>query len=189
VSAREDSTGGTLRAGFLGAERAVAIDTAGSGEIHLPLQVPEWASDLIADLEFEPDQWPRFTDFGFAVRDREGQILAKEPANYARTRMRLALGRPEAARALDLVLAPGFADAGSRERWKARVSVRWIASRPSPLPVGRGDAFRLGPRATADFYSRADAPPWPIPAQFRPLLLLVLDSGGDVWTWQVPLPR
>jgi subtilisin family serine protease len=189
LSALEDSTRGRLRVGFLGAERVIAIDTAGSGEIHLPLEAPDWAVDLIADLEFEPDQWPRFTDFGFAVRDREGQILEKEPANYARTRLSLTLGSPGTARPLDLVLAPGFADPGSRERWKARVSVRWIASEPSLLPTRESDAVRIPPRASTDFHARVGAPPGAIPALFQPLLLFVLESEGVVWTWQLPLSR
>lgn len=189
LSALGDSTGGTLRSGFLGAERVFAIDTAGSGDIHLPLPVPAWASELVADLEFEPDQWPRFTDFGFAVGDREGQILEKEPANYSRTRMSLTLASPQVAPALDLVLAPGFADPGSGERWKARVSVRWIASEPSILTTREGAAFRLPPQAATEFHARVGPPPWPLPEQFQPLLLFVLESGGVAWTWQVPLPR
>ncbi|MGQ0703685.1 MAG: S8 family serine peptidase [Gemmatimonadales bacterium] len=180
---------GRLRFGLLGAEQVVTIDTAGSDEIAIPLRVPGWAREVVADLAMDPAQWPRFTDFGFAALDEAGRILEKEPANYARTRLAVELpeGRVEPADALvRLVLAPGFADAQPARRWTARVRIRWIGS-PEILAAREGDAFQLSPGGSTRFHAASGGARTSPPGS-RPLLLLAVESEGSAWTWQLPLP-
>ena len=186
-AAGPDSATGTLRFAVLGGERNVRVDTAGNADIRIPVRVPDWASELVADLEFDPVQWPRFTDFGFAIVDSAGNILNKEPANYSRTRMTLSLGAEQAGRTFALVLAPGFADRGPGEPWHARVSLRFHASEPVVLLPREGDAFQLAKGQRAEFHARLGRLPWSLPDGFDPLLLFLLESRGSVWTWQLPL--
>ncbi len=182
-----DPASGTFRFGIQGVERAVGIDTTGNADIHIPVPIPDWASELVADLEFDPGQWPRFTDFGFAIEDSVGDILEKEPANYSRTRMALGLGPELAGRTLDIVLAPGFANSGRGEPWHARVMIRFNAPEPVVMIPREGDAFQLSRTKSAEFHARLATPPWQIPDGYKPLLLFVLESRGSAWTWQVPL--
>jgi subtilisin family serine protease len=189
ISLTDSATSGILRLGLLGAQREIQIDTSGSEDIHVRVPVPSWATELVADLEFDRLQWPRFTDFGFAAMDPEGEVLEKEPANYARTRLVLPLGSPSMPQNLDLVLAPGFADPGSAERWKARLTVRWIAREPSILAAREADELQLQPRGSKELHARVGTLPWSLPEGFRPLLLFRLESGGTGWTWQMPLSR
>jgi hypothetical protein len=177
---------GTFRFGILGAERRLEIDTVGSRDIRIPVEVPPWAREVIADLEFGREQWPRFTDFGFAFQDRAGNILDKEPANYALTRMVHQVHEEEAGKPLELVLAPAFTDPGPGERWKARVTLRFIASDPVILAPQEHDAFRITRGSTQAFHAKIGTLPWALPGDSHPLLIFVMESGGTAWTWQLP---
>jgi len=184
----EDSAAtGILRFGLLGGERSVAIDTSGSADVAIPVRVPPWASEVVADLVFDREQWPRFTDFGFAALDESGRILEKEPANYSRTRLIVPLPESSTERTVRIVLAPGFADVATRERWKAGVTIRLIASQPQVLAAREGDTFDLAGHAAARFHARTGPLPWALPVGFRPLLLFIVESNGVGWTWQLPL--
>ncbi|HLB54928.1 MAG TPA: S8 family serine peptidase [Gemmatimonadales bacterium] len=183
----DSATSGLLRFGMLGAERTFQVDAQGSRDVTVAVTVPSWAEELIADLELEPAQWPDFTDFGFAAVDQTGRILEKEPANYSRTRMSVALPSRPAGETVNLVLAPGFADPESRASWQARVTVRLHAAQPAVLAARGGDAFQLAPRATTQFHSWLGPTPWPLPPGFRPLFLFIVEGSGSTWTWQLPL--
>ncbi|HLG06182.1 MAG TPA: hypothetical protein VI383_08535, partial [Gemmatimonadales bacterium] len=155
--------------------------------VAIPVRIPSWARELIADLQLDPAQWPDFTDFGFAAVDSDGRVMEKEPANYSRTRLTVELPERPDESTIRLVLAPGFADPGSRARWKARVRIRLIAEQPEVLPAREGDAFQIAPGAAAEFHARLGPHGWPIPPGFAPLLLALVESGGNAWTWQLPL--
>ena len=176
---------GTLRFAVIGGERSFTIDTAGTGDIRIPVGVPGWAREVVADLQIDPGLWPRFTDFGFAVADADGEILAKEPANYGSTRMRLVIPPDRVGRPLQLLLAPGFAEAGPGEPWRAGVTVRFVGSRPVILTPREGDAFRLPPRGSTRFHARIGPLPLELPGGLRPLILFLLEAGGGLWSWQL----
>jgi len=184
--APDSAVGGTFRFGVLGAERELAIDTAGSGDVRIPVEVPSWAREVVADLEFQREQWPRFTDFGFAFEDIERNILDKEPANYALTRMVHQVHETEAGKPLELVLAPAFTDPGPGERWQARVTLRFIAADPMILTPRENDAFQISRGSPQAFHAKIGSLPWALPKGSHPLLIFVLESGGIAWTWQLP---
>lgn len=185
-NATDSAVGGTFRFGVLGAERRLEIDTAGSGDLRIPVEMPAWAREVIADLEFRREQWPRFTDFGFAFEDTDGNILDKEPANYAVTRMVHQVPETEAGKPLELVLAPAFTDPGPGERWRARVTLRFIAAEPMILSPRENDGFRISRGSTQSFHARIDSLPWALPRGSHPLFIFVLEGGGTAWTWQLP---
>lgn len=184
--ATDSAVAGTFRFGVLGAERRLVIDTSGSGDLRLPVEVPQWTREIIADLEFTREQWPRFTDFGFAFEDVERNILDKEPANYALTRMVHQVKEGDAGKPLELVLAPAFTDPGPGERWKARVTLRFIAPAPAILTPRENDLFRIAPGSPQSFHARLASLPWRLPRDSYPLLIFVMESGGTAWTWQLP---
>lgn len=182
----DSAVSGTFRFGVLGAERRLQIDTTGSADIRIPVELPSWAREIVADLEFAREQWPRFTDFGFAFEDPERNILDKEPANYAITRMVHQVHEEEMGKRVDLVLAPAFTDPGPGERWKARVTLRFIAPEPAILTPKESDAFRMSSGSSQSFHARIGSLPWSLPKETLPLLIFVLESGGTAWTWQLP---
>jgi subtilisin family serine protease len=184
----DSAVSGRFRAGLFGAERRVAVSASGADETVLRFLLPAWARDLVVDLELDPEQWPHFTDFGFTALDSAGRILGKEPANYAHARLSAALPDRGSDQPATIVLAPAFAAAGSTEPWSARVTIRLRADRPVALEAREGDEFRLAGKASASFHARLDAPPWPLPEGFRSLLLLLVESGGITWTWELASP-
>ncbi len=181
-----DSAFGTLRFGSVGAQRTVQVDTAGSRDIHIPVTVPAWASELVADLDIDPGEWPRFTDFGFAVMDSAGNILEKEPANYSKTRLTLSLGPDQTGRNLDILLAPGLADPGTAAPWHARVTLRFHSSEPTVAIAREGDAFRLPKGGATEFHAAMPRLPGQLPDGFEPLFLFLMESRGSAWTWELP---
>jgi hypothetical protein len=187
TSFADSAVAGRLDLGVIGGELRFVVSNSGGSEVAIPLKLPRWARKLVLDLELDPGQWSRFTDFGFTVRDANGRILEKSPANYARARLTADLPAATVDQDATIVLAPAFAEPGSRERWAARVTVRLEADRPSALVTDGGDEFRLGPRGTSVRRGRLGELPWALPAGFVPLTVLIAESGGISWMWQVPL--
>ena len=177
---------GRLRFGVLGAERSYSVNGVGGADVEVPFLLPEWVKHLVVDLELDPVQWPRFTDFGFTAVDSSQRILAKAPANYAHARLSSDLAARTSAQHVKIVLAPGFAEPDSKEPWQGRVTIRLQAERPMALEAKEGDEFHLASASTTSFHARLGELPWPLPEGFQPLLLFLVESGGLGWTWEIP---
>jgi subtilisin family serine protease len=185
TSLADSSLSGRLDLGIVGAERSFAVAGSGGDEVKTVFRLPKWTRRLVLDLELDPAQWPRLTDFGFAVLDAEGRILGKNPANYARTRLiaELPVGTPE--QDAVVVLAPGFAEPGSRERWTGRVTVRLEADSPTAISTAGGDEFKLPARGSTTLRGRLGDLPWTLPSGFSPLAILIAECAGVSWHWQL----
>ncbi|HEV8195739.1 MAG TPA: S8 family serine peptidase [Gemmatimonadales bacterium] len=183
----DSAVSGRLDIGLLGGESRFDVSAVGSDDVTLPFTLPGWARRVVLDLELDPVQWSRFTDFGFALRDAQGRILGKGPANYAHARFtaEVPAGTPDQRAAI--VLAPAFADSGSRERWAARVTIRLEAERPTALVTDGGDEFKLAPGASKAHRGRLGDLPMTLPAGFVPLVVLFVESGGISWQWELPV--
>ena len=179
---------GRLRFGVLGVERSYAVSGVGGADVEVPFLLPGWVKHLMVDLELDPAQWPRFTDFGLTAVDSAQRILAKSPANYAHARLSNDLAARTGDQHVKIVLAPGFAEPQSREPWQGRVTIRLQAERPVALEAKEGDEFHLAPTATTGFHARLGELPWPAPEGFQPLLLFLVESGGLGWTWEISRP-
>ncbi len=179
---------GRLRFGVLGVERSYAVSGIGGADVDVPFLLPEWAKHLLVDLELNPAQWPRFTDFGLTAVDSAQRILAKSPANYAHARLSADLVARSSDQHVRIVLAPGFAEPDSREPWHGRVTIRLQADRPVALEAKEGDEFHLTPKSDLNVHARLGELPWSLPDGFQPLLLFLVESGGLSWTWELPRP-
>lgn len=187
TSLADSAVSGRLDLGVVGGERPIEMSGDGGGEVKATFILPGWTRRIILDLHLDPAQWPRFTDFGFTVVDAEGRILGKSPANYAKTRLTAELPARAADQEATVVLAPGFAEPGSRERWAGRVTVRLEADRPSAIATSGGDEFTLAAGGTTTMRGRTGPLPWVLPPGFSPLAILIAESGGVSWFWQLPL--
>jgi hypothetical protein len=185
----DSALAGRLRAGALGGVRQLTVSGEGGADVRVPLQLPSWARHLVVDLELDPAQWPRFTDFGVTALDAAGRILGKGPANYAHARFSADLPPQSAANHAAIVLSPGLAEPGSRERWSGRLTIRLQADRPVVLEAREGDEFHLAGRATATFHASWPELPWVLDDGFSPLVLFLVESGGITWTWELPVAR
>ena len=65
--------------------------------------------------------------------------------------------------------------------------MRMEADRPTALVLDGGDEFKLSPRGTRVQRGRLGESPWPLPGGFVPLVILIVESGGVAWRWQLPL--
>lgn len=190
LDALTDSTvSGRLRVGILGAEREYALGGIGGADVILPLTLPAWAARVVVDLELDPALWPHFTDFGFALVDAAGRIIEKNPVNYARARLTATLPPGSSGTQAALVLAPGWAEPGSAEQWKGRVTLRFEGPRPVALPSAEGEEFTASRAAPFRFHAGLGALPWVIPDGFVPLGFFAGESGGVEWSWELPLRR
>jgi subtilisin family serine protease len=185
----DSAIAGRLNLGLLGGEQSVAVSGAGGGDVRVPFRLPPWARQLIVDLELDPEQWSHFTDFGLTALDSAGRILDKAPANYAHSRLSVALAPGAGDQDAAIVLAPGFAEPGSSEQWAGRVTIRLYADHPVAIETREGDEFTLADQQRMVFHARLGEPPWPLPEAFRPLGLLLVEAGGISWTWEWPIPR
>jgi subtilisin family serine protease len=174
---------------LVGGEQSRAVDARGSTPVRIPFAAPAWVREVDVDVAMDPAQWGRFTDFGVSLVDPVGRIVEKEPMNYAVSRLKSALPEKHGDLPLEVWLSPGLADPGSVEAWSARVSVRLYAGAPSPLESdGQPSAsVSVEPRASKTVRFTLGQPPWSLPQGFDPLGVLVVHSGGDVWTRETRL--
>ena len=136
---------------------------------------------------WSPAQWGRFTDFGVSLFDSLGRQLGKQPMNYAFGRLQVELPEGHGDMPVTLGLFPGFADTAGVQRWSARTSVRVYADTSVVLARSDSGAGTIAPRATATASFALPDSPWPLPARFVPLGLLVARADGRSWTREVEL--
>ena len=188
-SLADSAIAGRLNLGLLGGEQRVPVSGSGGSDVRVPFRLPPWARHLVVDLELDPEQWAHFTDFGLTALDSAGRILEKAPANYAHSRLSVALPARAADQNAVIVLAPGFAEPGSTERWSGRVTIRLHADHPVAIEAREGDEFNLAGHQDRVFHARLGEVPWALPEGFRPLGLLLVEAGGISWTWELPIDR
>jgi tripeptidyl-peptidase II len=169
-----------------GAERGITAAATGSQQLRFPFQVPDWVSRLVVELTLDPKQWPSFTDFGLTLEDASGRQVATSPMNYA-------VGRLEypadslSSRDLVVVLDPGFAEPGARDRWSGRIAIRFYAANPTMLGLAGGMALHLPPGNLQAFAVPLPPVPWALPSGFDPLGRIVVVQGDRSWRTEVAL--
>ncbi len=172
---------------LIGAMREQDVRGHGGDEVKVPFELPAWAHRVTLDFAMPQDHWPVFTDFGFALRTADGEILGKQPLNYAAGRLTVELAPRRSAEQVHVVLAPGFAREGSAEAWGGRLTIRIYGADPVRLaPAGSPD-LKLAPRARATVRFHQQAVPWPLPAGFAPLARLIAEVDGTNWTLETPI--
>lgn len=174
---------------LVGGERVQSIDTKGSDVLRLPLAAPAWVRGVVVDVQMERAQWGRFTDFGVSLFDSVGHVVAKEPMNYAVSRLKAELPEQHGDLPLEIRLFPGFADPGPDQEWKALVTVRLYNDRPTVLESQgqRTAAVTVGPRQSKSVHFALTAPGWALPEGFQPLGVIVAHAAGEAWTREAAL--
>lgn len=180
----DSSIAGRLRIGLAGLERSFELNGVGKAEVRNRFRLPSWVQRVVIDLELDPRQWPRFTDFGFALKRSDGRLIGKQPANYHRTRLDETLPSRPGEEEVVLLLAPGFAELESQEPWRARITLRLYAASPVGLPSNPAEEYLLPARSTREFRASVGEFPWPRPAGFAPFGVLVSEIAGLSWTWE-----
>ncbi len=179
-------------AALIGGERGALVTGLGSAAVSVPFTVPAWARGAVVDLAMPPEQWSRFTDFGFSLLESDGRVREKAPLDYAAGRLTTDFGEEDAGRTLRLALLPGLADERADSGWSARLAIRLYADSALTLATQHGTedepGLRLGPRATAPLRFAMVGSPWELGDGFFPLGLLLAEAEGKVWTREVGLP-
>jgi len=173
---------------LIGAERSQQIDTTGSDVIRIPFIAPTWVRGIAVDVEMDREQWGRFTDFGVSLFDSTGSILAKEPMNYAVSRLKTGLPQ-HGDWPLEVRLFPGFADPSPAQGWKATVTIRLYAETPVVLESDgqRRPHLNLKARESQSVRFAVTAPPGALPQGFGGLGVTVVHAAGEAWTREANL--
>lgn len=180
-----------VEASLVGAERVVRVIARGTDTVTTPFLVPAWASYATIDLQMEPSQWPRFTDFGVTLFDSIGRKIQDSPLNYAFGRMEVDFEEGHPDRFVRLSLFPGLTEPGSTERWTATIWIRLYAARHVPLAQVARPEPSPAPSAASRGQERTFQmipSPWALGDGFYPLGLIALKYDGTVWSREVPLP-
>lgn len=190
LAALGDSTlAGSLLLGAVGGERGAVVSGRGGEEARLPFRLPAWAARAVVELDLDPDQWPRFTDFGLSVLHGDGRLAGTQPMNYANGRVELELPERSADEDAVVVFSPGFAEPESRERWTGTVSIRLYLAAPvfARTESADGADFTLRGRVpfTRVFRLAGDLPR--LGDGFFPLAELVAEVGDTYWATTVRL--
>ena len=170
-----------------GGSRSESVAAAGSAPRRIAFVVPRWSRGVVVDVTMDAAQWGRFTDFGVSLFDSLGRQLGKQPMNYAFGRLQVELPDRHGDMPVTLGLFPGFADTGGDERWSARTSIRVYADTSVVLSRADSGSGSIAPKATAAATFALPESPWPLPAQFVPLGLLVVRADGRSWTREIEL--
>jgi hypothetical protein len=173
---------------LIGGERSQQIDTTGSDVIRIPFIAPTWVRGIAVDVEMDREQWGRFTDFGVSLFDLTGSILAKEPMNYAVSRLKTGLPQ-HGDWPLEVRLFPGFADPSPAQGWKATVTIRLYADTPVVLESDgqRRAHLNLKARESQSVRFAVTAPPGALPQGFEGLGVTVVHAAGEAWTREANL--
>lgn len=131
----------------------------------------------------DPTQWTRFTDFGVTVLDARGRQVAQDPMEYAFGRLSTVL--PSGHGGIDAVLTlyPGFADARDEREWSVTTTIRLYGDSAVAIqPLDAGGELTIGARQRGAVRFRLPPSPWPLPAGFAPLGVILVRDGDRVWT-------
>jgi subtilisin family serine protease len=181
TGAVQGSATGTAMFGIIGAERTIAFSQSDAAPRRIAFRVPPWAKRVVVEVKLRRSSWPLFTDFGLAVYDPDGQLLAVDPLNYSLGRSAADLPAATTEREYTVALVPAFADPAASTLWDADVSIRLYAEAPVLVePTGKAE-FTVGAGQRAMVKFPLPKPPWPLPDAFFPLGNFVVDSHGTLW--------
>ncbi|MGN6392171.1 MAG: S8 family serine peptidase [Gemmatimonadales bacterium] len=170
-----------------GAVRNESVQANGSAPRRIPFVVPAWSRGVVVDVAMDRAQWSRFTDFGLTLFDSLGRQLGKQPINYAFTRLQVELPEAHGDMPVTLGLFPGFADSAGDQHWALQASIRVYADTSVVLTRSDSSGRSIAPHATAHAAFVLPPLPWPLPAGFAPLGLLVARADDRSWTREVEL--
>ncbi|HEU5042228.1 MAG TPA: S8 family serine peptidase, partial [Gemmatimonadales bacterium] len=175
-------------AALQGAELVREVVGQAAAQRDVAIQSPAWARQLVVELEMEPRQWGRFTDFGVTVFDSAGRRLEAEPMQYAVGRLTLPLP-PGADRTLRLALLPGLADPADTGEWRVRLSVRALAAAEVALALARPGAGTVTIAAADSVAIDFELPalPWTLADGYAPLCRVSVGALGGRWSRQAGL--
>jgi subtilisin family serine protease len=181
LSARDITAGTELR--LRGAQREDTVRARGSAIREVPFDIPSWATGLEVDVRMDRAQWGRFTDFGVTVLDSLGGQLAQDPLEYAFGRLSTLLPDGHGSTRVTLSLYPGLADAGDDREWSLVTAIRLYADSAVAVAAADGSGeLRLKPGEKGAVRFRLPEAPWPLPAGFSPLGVVLVRAGEQVWT-------
>jgi subtilisin family serine protease len=186
----EGPASATPRVALIGATRSdTVVGESSDAERRLRVRLPSWARTLEIDVDLPTGSWGRFTDFGVTLLDSLGRVIALEPMDYARGRLRLPLTEAHRGIPVDVVLSPALADTADQVPWVAAVTSRVYAASAVPLlPVDATGQVRTWPAGTTDTtYFRMRSAPWPLDDALTPLGLVMTETAGPTWTRTVAL--
>ena len=171
-----------------GAQRRDTVRATGSSLRRIPFDIPAWATGLEVDIAMSREQWGRFTDFGVTVLDSVGRQIAQDPMEYAFGRLSTVLPDGHGDTRAEVTLFPGFADASDERPWSVTATIRLYAdSAVAVAPAAAGET-RVAPRQRASLRFGLPPDPWPMPAGFSPLGVVLVRVGEQVWTRESGLP-
>ena len=187
VTADAVSTGVELR--LRGAQRRDTTRASGSAVQRIPFDIPPWATGLEVDVAMDRAQWGRFTDFGVTVFDSVGRQIAQDPLEYSFGRLSTVLPPGHGGIRAELTLLPGFADSTDQRPWSATATFRLYADSAVAVAPLEGSAASIAPGQRASVRFRLPAEPWPLPAGFAPLGVILAREGEQVWTRETDFPE
>ena len=131
-----------VSASAIGAVRTLQISGRNSEPQMIPVQVPDWARELIVDVELPEGAWSQFTDFGVTVFDSVGEQIGEGPLTYGFGRGEFNVSRRYRGTTLDIELFPAFAHLQAPPSWSAEVTV-YLIGRPTELEPADSDTSAI----------------------------------------------
>jgi hypothetical protein len=143
VTEQGSTASGEVLYRLLGAEREYAIAGRGQPAESTVVRAPRWAKRMEVDVDLSPDLWDQLTDFAVTVFDSSGQQLpgGNHPANYAFTRISVALSDSLTDVPLTIELFPAFARLPAHV-WNGTLHVRFLGP---DEPAGEGGPLSVVP--------------------------------------------
>ena len=146
----------------------------------IPVEIPDWAGDLIVDVEMPEGAWGRFTDFGVTVFDSMGAQVGHGPLSYAFGRHEFDLSRRHRGATLDIELFPAFAHLEPPPTWQVDLTIYLIAARPVSLEAATADTtgIELAPGESVEVEFTLPEEERPIPDGYAPLIEVTTNPAG-----------
>jgi subtilisin family serine protease len=169
-NAGSSSVSARVEQSLIGGERSFTVSGRGVPAESIAVLVPGWAERGEVDVEMDPGQWPRFTDFALTLFDTTGRIVANLAQNYAFGRMPVPLAAEHRGQRALFELFPAFANPDERATWTARVTIRFFTAQAVALAQRPATTVVAGGRVRVPL---AAATALPMPPDYRPLIEVV----------------
>ena len=141
---RSDSSGNStddarITASDIGAVRTLTMSGPGDDPQFLPVEVPDWANELIVDVRLPEGAWNALTDFGVTLFDSAGAQIDIGPLSFGFGRHRFELARWYRGKTLQLEFFPAYAHLEPPPSWEAEVTLYLMARAPTTLKPASAD--------------------------------------------------
>lgn len=170
-----------VKAAVIGASKNTQITGRGDTPIEIPVEIPDWANELVVDVSLSPEIWNQMTDLGVTVFDSQGHVVSLGPLSYAFGRMTVEIEPYLRGSTVQLEVFPAFAHLTPPTEWSADLRIALLAARPQELDmvdVDTTQVLTMDPGQSMVLQFGSLPTDRPVPTGFDPMIEVIANPAA-----------